>query len=359
VSDEPAPRKILHVDMDAFYASVEQHDRPELRGRPVVVAWPAEQRGVVCAASYEARKFGVRSALPTARALRLCPQAVLVVPRFDRYREISHQVREIFLRHTPLVEPLSLDEAYLDVTHELTGLPSATATAEAIRAAIRETTGLTASAGVAPNKFLAKIASDWKKPDGLFVIKPAQALAFLAPLPVGRLPGVGQATEKLLAGHQIVTVADLRARSVGELTHWLGRFGQRLHDLALGIDEHPVVPDRPSKSISSEHTFVVDLALGELAPELAKAARRAWRGVEKEHLIPRTVTLKLRTSDFRTLTRRTTPPRTPASAEEVTRLAGELLAASGLALEATVRLVGVGLSNFLDETAEPRQPRLF
>ena len=356
---QPATRKILHVDMDAFYASVEQHDRPELRGRPVVVAWPAEQRGVVCAASYEARKFGVHSALPTARALRLCPQAVLVIPRFDRYREVSHAVREIFLRHTPLVEPLSLDEAYLDVTHELTGLPSATATAEAIRGAIRATTGLTASAGVAPNKFLAKIASDWKKPDGLFVIKPAQALAFLEPLPVGRIPGVGQATEKLLAGHQITTVGDLRAHPVAELVRWFGRFGQRLHELALGIDDRPVVPDRPSKSISSEHTFVFDLPVGELGPELAKAARRAWRGVEKERLIPRTVTLKLRTSDFRTLTRRTTPPHPPASVEEVTRLAGELLAASGLADGTKLRLVGVGLSNFLDDAAEPRQPRLF
>ncbi|MDE2280688.1 MAG: DNA polymerase IV, partial [Xanthomonadaceae bacterium] len=182
-------RKILHVDMDAFYASVEQRDDPSLRGRPVVVAWRGA-RSVVCAASYEARKFGVRSAMPAVRAERLCPQAIFVPPDFARYKAVSRQIREIFARHTELIEPLSLDEAYLDVTETKTGLPSATATAEAIRAAIREETQLTASAGVAPNKFLAKIASDFRKPDGLFVVRPREVLDFLAPLPIGRLPGV-------------------------------------------------------------------------------------------------------------------------------------------------------------------------
>ena len=193
------PRKIIHVDMDAFYASVEQRDDPKLRGRPVVVAWRGA-RSVVCAASYEARRFGVRSAMPAVRAERLCPQAVFVPPDFVRYKAVSRQVREIFARHTPLIEPLSLDEAYLDVTTNLQALPSATAVAEAIRAQIRDETALTASAGVAANKFLAKIASDWRKPDGLFVIRPAMALDFLAPLPVGRLPGVGRVTEARLAG---------------------------------------------------------------------------------------------------------------------------------------------------------------
>ena len=188
---QPAARKILHVDMDAFYASVEQRDDPALRGRPVVVAWRGN-RSVVCAASYEARTFGVRSAMPAIRAERLCPQAVFVPPDFTRYKAVSRQVRSIFERYTDLVEPLSLDEAYLDVTANAGGLPSATATAEAIRTAIREETALTASAGVAPNKFVAKIASDFRKPDGIFVVKPAQVEAFLAPLPVGRLPGVGR-----------------------------------------------------------------------------------------------------------------------------------------------------------------------
>src|SRR5688500_11837335 len=183
-------RKILHIDMDAFYASVEQRDDPSLKGRPVIVGWAGE-RSVVCAASYEARKFGVHSAMPASRAKRLCPEGVWRVPDFDRYKEVSRQIRAIFERHTPLVEPLSLDEAYLDVTHELTGIPTATETAEKIRGEIREETHLTASAGVAPNKFLAKIASDWRKPDGIFVIKPHQIDEFLAPLPVGKIPGVG------------------------------------------------------------------------------------------------------------------------------------------------------------------------
>ncbi|MCM2316475.1 MAG: DNA polymerase IV, partial [Thermoanaerobaculia bacterium] len=191
-------RKIIHVDMDAFYASVEQRDDPSLRGRPVIVAWEGP-RSVVCAASYEARRFGVRSAIPALRARKLCPEGVFVAPNFEKYRAVSSKVGEIFRRHTPLVEFLSLDEAYLDVTVELTGITTATETAQVIRREIREETGLTASAGVAPNKFLAKIASDWKKPDGLFVIRPTQVEAFLLPLPVGKIPGVGPATEGVLA----------------------------------------------------------------------------------------------------------------------------------------------------------------
>src|SRR5512141_1615010 len=198
-------RKIIHVDMDAFYASVEQRDRPELRGKPVIVGWPGE-RSVVCAASYEARKFGVHSAMPALRAMRRCPDGVFIHPNFDKYRAVSRQIRSIFERHTPLVEPLSLDEAYLDVTVELTGIATATETAEKIRREIRDETDLTASAGVAPNKFLAKIASDWNKPDGLFVIKPHQVERFLIPLPVRKIPGVGKATEKLLTDMGIATV---------------------------------------------------------------------------------------------------------------------------------------------------------
>src|SRR5229473_4013192 len=202
-------RKIIHVDMDAFYASVEQRDDPDLRGKPVIVGWPG-QRSVVCAASYEARKFGVHSAMPASRAMRLCPAGTFIHPDFEKYRAVSHEIREIFERHTPLVEPLSLDEAYLDVTEELTGIPTATETAEAIRREIREETHLTASAGVAPNKFLAKIASDWRKPDGCFVIRPHQVERFLVDLPVRKIPGVGKATEKVMTDIGVATVGDLQ-----------------------------------------------------------------------------------------------------------------------------------------------------
>src|SRR5580692_7188928 len=232
-------RKIVHIDMDAFYASVEQRDDPQLRGKPVVVAWRGN-RSVVCAASYEARAFGVRSAMPAVRAERLCPEAIFVPPDFVRYRAVSRQAREIFKRHTDLIEPLSLDEAYLDVTENKTGLATATRVARAIRAQIREELSLTASAGVAPNKFLAKIASDWRKPDGLFVIQPEEVDTFLPPLPVGRLPGVGKVTEARLEELGIRTVSDLHTHSLEELDARFGRHGQRLYELARGIDENRV-----------------------------------------------------------------------------------------------------------------------
>src|SRR5580692_2970457 len=234
-------RKIIHVDMDAFYASVEQRDDPQLRGRPVVVAWRGK-RSVVCAASYEARKFGVRSAMPAVTAERLCQQAIFVPPDFTRYKAVSRAVREIFQRHTDLIEPLSLDEAYLDVTENKTGLPTATKVAIAIRQQIREELSLTASAGVAPNKFLAKIASDWRKPDGLFVIQPKDLDTFLPPLPVGRIPGVGKVTETRMKQIGIETVGDLQAFELAMLEAQLGRYGLRLYELAQGIDDNPVTP---------------------------------------------------------------------------------------------------------------------
>src|SRR5690606_17774946 len=251
-------RKILHVDMDAFYASVEQRDDPSLRGRPVVVAWRGA-RSVVCAASYEARVYGVRSAMPAARAERLCPDAVFVPPDFARYKAVSKQVRAIFLRHTDLVEPLSLDEAYLDVTEPKVESPSATESARMIRAEIRDATALTASAGVAPNKFIAKIASDWNKPDGLFVVKPSQVEAFLAPLPVGRIPGVGRVMETKLADIGVATVADLRAIALEELQARFGRFGASLYRRARGIAERPVEAGQPGPAICTEATFASDL----------------------------------------------------------------------------------------------------
>src|SRR5215469_13522164 len=228
-----AMRKIIHIDMDAFYASVEQRDDPQLRGKPVIVAWRGN-RSVVCAASYEARQFGVRSAMPALRAERLCPNGVFLPPDFTRYRAVSHQVREIFVRFSDLIEPLALDEAYLDVTENKMGLPTATQVARTIREQIRAELRLTASAGVAPNKFLAKIASDWRKPDGLFVIQPEEIDNFLLPLPVGRLPGVGKVTEEKLFKLGIKTVGELRKLNLPVIEEEFGRYGVRLHELARG-----------------------------------------------------------------------------------------------------------------------------
>lgn len=343
-----APRKIIHVDMDAFYASVEQRDDPALSGRPVVVAWRGP-RSVVCAASYEARKFGVRSAMPALRAERLCPQAVFVPPDFPRYRAVSHQVRAIFARYAKEVEPLSLDEAYLDVTRPLQNLPSATAIAEAIRADICKETGLTASAGVAPNKFLAKIASDWRKPDGLFVVRPGAAERFLAPLPVDRLPGVGKVMEERLARLGVRRVADLRALGAEHLERSFGRWGLRLHELSLGIDDHPVCSERPTLQVSAEDTFEYDLNLDELEPHIERLAGKVWASRSRaDGRIARTVVLKLKTSDFRSLTRSHTAALPPDSAVELARRVSALRTRVDLPAHARFRLVGVGLSGFVD-----------
>ena len=345
--------------MDAFYASVEQRDDPSLRGRPVVVAWRGA-RSVVCAASYEARKFGLRSAMPAVRAERLCPRAVFVPPDFARYKAVSRQIREVFARHTDLIEPLSLDEAYLDVTVTKTGLPSATETAQAIRAAIREETQLTASAGVAPNKFLAKIASDWNKPDGLFVVRPHQAEAFLTPLPVGRLPGVGKVMELKLAELGIATVGELQAIGEDVLEHRFGRWGRRLHELSRGIDDHPVVTERPTVQISSEDTFERDLLLDELEPHIQRLAEKTWAGYERETgRMARTVVLKLKTTDFRTLTRSLTQPAPPVGAEDLARIACGLRNRVDLPAKTRYRLVGVGLSGFIDTDQFEIQSDLF
>jgi len=284
-----AVRKIVHIDMDAFYASVEQRDDPQLRGKPVIVACRGN-RSVVCAASYEARRFGVRSAMPAVRAERLCPDAVFVPPDFTRYRTVSRLAREIFKRHTDLVEPLSLDEAYLDVTEDKTGLPTATRVARAIREQIRQELNLTASAGVAPNKFLAKIASDWQKPDGLFVIRPTEVDPFLLPLPVGRLPGVGKVIGERLENLRIKTVKNLRGLDLPTLESHFGRYGLRLYELSRGIDNSQVVPDRPTKSISVEDTFDRDVPLSETEPMIRRLAERVWSASRKESRIARTVT---------------------------------------------------------------------
>ncbi len=349
-----AARKIIHIDMDAFYASVEQRDDPQLRGKPVVVAWRGN-RSVVCAASYEARKFGVRSAMPTVRAERLCPNAIFLPPDFPRYRAVSSQVREIFKRHTDLIEPLSLDEAYLDVSENKTGLPTATQVARRIREQIRSELSLTASAGVAPNKFLAKIASDWKKPDGLFVIQPEEIDSFLLPMPVDRLPGVGKVTEEKLKQLEVQTIADLRRMDLPTLEGRFGRYGVRLYELARGIDNSQVVPDRPTQSISAEDTFEQDVLLAEMEPMIRKLAEHTWTASRKESRIARTVVLKLKTSEFKILTRSHTPGSPPSSCEELTNIALSLRERVGLRPQQRFRLVGVGLSNFceFDNSAEP------
>jgi DNA polymerase-4 len=351
-------RKIVHIDMDAFYASVEQRDDPQLRGKPVVVAWRGN-RSVVCAASYEARKFGVRSAMPAVRAERLCPNAVFLPPDFPRYRAVSRQVREVFRRHTDLIEPLSLDEAYLDVTENKTGLPTATQVARTIREQIRTELQLTASAGVAPNKFLAKIASDWKKPNGLFVIQPGEVDAFLLPLPLGRLPGVGKVTEEKLNGFHVHTIADLRRLDLPTLESRFGRYGVRLYELARGIDESQVVPNRPTQSISAEDTFEHDVPLTQTEPMIRKLAELTWIASRKESRIARTVVLKLKTAEFKILTRSHTPSSPPASCEELTAIALSLRERVTLGPQQRFRLVGVGLSNFFEPEDLSAQAALF
>jgi DNA polymerase-4 len=353
-----ANRKIVHIDMDAFYASVEQRDDPQLRGKPVVVAWRGT-RSVVCAASYEARRFGVRSAMPAVRAVRLCPDAIFIPPDFTRYRAVSQSSREIFKRHTDLIEPLSLDEAYLDVTENKTRLPTATRVARAIREQIRDELHLTASAGVAPNKFLAKIASDWRKPDGLFVIQPEDLDTFLPPLEIGRIPGVGKVTEKRLAQMGIKTVGDLRKLELPLLESNFGRYGSRLYELTRGIDHSPVVPDRPTKSISAEDTFAVDVPLGETDAIIVRLAERVWTASRKETRIPRTVVLKLKTSGFNILTRSHTPLSPPSSCEELITIALSLRDRVNLDPQQRFRLVGVGLSNFRKSEEPPAQAALF
>jgi DNA polymerase IV len=351
-------RKVVHVDMDAFYASVEQRDNPHLRGKPVIVAWKGN-RSVVCAASYEARAFGVRSAMPAKRAERLCPDAIFVAPDFTRYRAVSGDVREIFKRHTDLIEPLSLDEAYLDVTTNKMGMPTATLVARTIRGQIRQELNLTASAGVASNKFLAKLASDWKKPDGLFVIQPEEVDAFLRPLPVGKLPGVGKVNEERLVKLGVKTVGDLRSLELTRLEQEFGRYGVRLYELARGIDENPVVPDRPTKSISVEDTFQEDVLLADTEPMIRRLAEKLWSASRKEPRTPRTIVLKLKTREFKILTRSYTSDSPPSSCDELTDIALKLRDRVDLGPQQRFRLVGVGLSNFQDAGETKSQPTLF
>jgi DNA polymerase-4 len=353
----PGMRRILHLDMDAFYASVEQRDDPSLKGWPVAVGGPANSRAVVAAASYEARAFGVRSAMPMAHAVRLCPHLRVVRPDFSKYRAVSSQVFAIYREVTPLVEPLSLDEAYLDVTENAWGEPLGRTVAMRLKAQIREATGLTASAGVAPNKFLAKIASGWQKPDGLTVIAPERVERFLQALPIDALWGVGPVTAARLRDHGIEKLVDVRTVSVDRLGAIVGSLAPWLQQLAEGVDDRAVQPNREAKSASSENTFEHDLTdLDQIRAVVDEMARDVAGWLTRRQKRARTVTLKLRYSDFTTITRSTTatPPTDDA----------DLIAARAVALvERTqagrqpVRLLGVGVHNLsgLDEEAPARR----
>jgi DNA polymerase-4 len=342
------PRKIIHIDMDAFFASVEQRDDPELRGKPIAVGG-SEARGVVAAASYEARKFGVRSAMPSVTAKRKCPELIFVKHRFDVYKQVSQQIRAIFAEHTPLIEPLSLDEAYLDVTENLKGIASATEIAEQIRAAIRAETGLTASAGISYNKFLAKLASDHRKPDGLFVITPKMGPAFIETLPVGRFHGVGPATTAKMNRLGIHTGLDLRARDLPFLLRTFGKAGRFYYWIARGIDERPVRANSIRKSVGAENTFSGDLTRFEpMREELLPLIGKVWRYCETSRCRGRTVVLKVKYADFQIITRSRTLPSPVASLAELEETSLDLLQQL-MPVPKGIRLLGVTLSSLETE----------
>ena len=345
------PRKIIHIDMDAFFASVEQRDDPSLRGRPVAVGGSSD-RGVVAAASYEARIFGVRSAMASVKALRLCPKLVFCKPRFAVYNEVSRQIRAIFLDYTPHVEPLSLDEAYLDVSEDLKGIGSATRIAELIRQRIKQDTGLTASAGVSYNKFLAKLASDQNKPDGLCVIRPGEGTGFVAALPVRRFHGIGPRGAEKMAGLGIETGADLVTKDLAFLRQHFGNQADYLFRAARGIDLRRVKANRPRKSVGGERTFDRDISSGTaLRDALERIIAIVWERVIKSKARGRTVTLKLKHGDFTQLTRARSLPRAVADLAEFRRL-GHALLDEVLPLPQPVRLMGLTLSALEDEDDE-------
>jgi DNA polymerase-4 len=344
-------RKIIHVDMDAFFASVEQRDSPTLRGRPVAVGHGAS-RGVVAAASYEARKFGVKSALPSVTALRRCPDLIFVPPRFEVYREVSRQIHEIFARYTDLIQPLSLDEAYLDVTANKAGIETAWKTAKAIRAAILDETGLTASAGISYNKFLAKLASDHRKPNGQFAVTPDMGAAWVETLPVSRFHGVGPVTADKMKRLGIETGADLRARSLEFLQQNFGSSAEWYYAIVRGIDERPVNPNRIRKSSGSETTFERDLTdAGEIEAGILQMADDVWRWCESRQTFGRTVTVKIKYGDFKQITRRRSQPTVISNHGQLRQSAIDLVR-TVLPAARGIRLVGVTVSNFVETEAK-------
>lgn len=344
------PRKIIHVDMDAFYASVEQRDDPALRGRPIAVGGSRE-RGVVAAASYEARKFGVHSAMPSVTARRKCPELVFVKPRFDVYRDVSASIRAIFADYTPIIEPLSLDEAYLDVSENLRAIPTATKIAKEIKARIKEELGLTASSGVSYCKMLAKIASDYRKPDGLFVITPEAGPDFVLDLPVGKFHGIGPATEDRMKALGITTGADLRSKSLEFLQERFGKSGSYFWGISRGIDHRPVRPNRIRKSIGAEATFESDLtAFDDLRERLQPILDKVWGRMESTGAKGRTVTLKLKFSDFTQITRARSLPAPVAGRDACEAIVLDLLR-EAYPLKLSVRLVGFTMSGLGDDVA--------
>jgi DNA polymerase-4 len=346
MADAPLPRKIIHVDMDMFYAAVEMRDRPELRGRPLVVGGRPDSRSVATTANYEARKFGIHSGISCAQARRLCPQCLFIPPDFKKYRQVSEQIHRIFHEFTDLVESVSLDEAYLDVTRNKKNEPSATRLAREIKERIFAVTGLTASAGVAANMFVAKIASDFRKPDGLCVVRPEQVMAFIRPLPVLKIPGIGRVTDARMQQLGIRTVADLEKKPLEFLQSEFGKFGSYLFDIARGIDESPVTPWRERQSYGCEETFARDTTeKGPLLEFLNECAGRVFAELEEEGKHARTVTLKIKYADFQTVTRRQTSENFLVRPEEIFLAARDLLERTE-AGSRPVRLAGISLSNF-------------
>lgn len=346
-------RKIIHIDMDAFYASVEQRDDPELRGKPLAVGGAPDSRGVVATASYEARKFGVRSAMPSKQALQLCPHILFVRPRFAVYKEVSQKIREIFRRHTDLIEPLSLDEAYLDVTEDKQGVGSAIEIAKLIKQAIKDELQLTASAGISINKFVAKIASDMNKPDGLTFIGPSTIETFMEKLPVEKFFGVGKVTAGKMKKMGLFTGADLKKLPEEDMVQHFGKAGRFYYQIARGIDNREVQPNRETKSIGAEDTFVYDLTeIEEMYAELEKIAKTVCNRLEHYQLKGRTITLKIKYSDFKQITRNQSLMQPVGDLETITDIAKRLLLATSPE-NARIRLLGVTLSNFSEIT--PRQ----
>ncbi len=349
--EQDRARKIIHVDMDAFYASVEQRDNQELRGKPVAVGGSRE-RGVVAAASYEARKFGVRSAMPSITARRKCPDLIFVKPRFDVYKAVSLQIRATFAEYTTIIEPLSLDEAYLDVTENLQGIRSAREIAEQIKAKIRAETQLTASAGVSYNKFLAKLASDYRKPDGLYVITPAMGPTFVEVLPVERFHGIGQATAAKMKELGIFTALDLRAKDQAFLIKNFGKAGRHFYCICRGIDDRPVLPNRVRKSVGAENTFSRDLtSLDDMRAELGPLVEKVWHYCYSTGVRGRTVTLKVKFADFQIITRSRSRITPISDSSILASISAELLAAQ-FPMPKGVRLIGVSLSSLCADSPQ-------
>lgn len=346
-------RKIIHIDMDAFFASVELRERPELKDLPVVIS-SHHPRAVIAAASYPARKFGLRSAMSMGQAKKLCPKVIVIEPNFDKYREVSAQIHHIFQQYTSLIEPLSLDEAFLDVTENLKQIPSATEVANQIRADIFATTGLTASAGVAPNKFLAKIASDWNKPNGLFVIKPHQVMAFIQDLALSKIPGVGKVTQEKLSQLNLHSLGDLQQIEENILIHHFGKYGKQLYLYAQGIDHRPVKAERERQQISKEITFDDDYTFEQCHAAWQPLAEQVWRSLNKKQLSARGVSVKLKLKNFQVLQHSKSFKHTLQSQQELWQAVLQLLQEMHIAAELQFRLVGVGVYQLQPNQPEPQ-----